>query len=309
MANDCATCEERNPQPRNYSKAAPTVNENCIGCDPADFIDTGGGAGKTTELIAGDQIGIQDISDALTDRFIVSFVPFVDLTVSLNLTALASGEIKTNLVLFGTVITQVDLTWTYNKAVVSQSLSNNGDITNPSIEVGDRDATYPSQGITNDVRFTISGDDGEGQPGSTASASQDILFGNYRVWGKGPRYDNGTTPLATLQSFIEGLIAINGTKEITTTRVKSGLVGEGGTLEFFYYAYPARFGLATFLQNGIPGGYKRLGNFGGTIQVATFDSIDGGESDINISNGLDSEPFYVYQSGADNINGAVFDVT
>jgi hypothetical protein len=100
-----------------------------------------------------------------------------------------------------------------------------------------------------------------------------------------------------------------GTKEKTTTRVKSPLTSDasGGT-QYFYYLYPKQWGFATFYQNGVPGGFKRLKNVGGVISVGSFASEDAGEEDILISNGVGTEAFYVYQSGAGDTNGALFDV-
>jgi len=308
----CPTCAERNPATITYSKAVPIVNANCSQCGSSFFIPgvDSGSNGKSTEIIEGDQISVTDLSDSLVDRFLVSFDPHVAMTVALSLVAKASAVPQGSIVLFGTVIDEVNLTWVYSKPaeVTANDLTNDGGLSVPTLLLTDVAYNYTVQNIQSDVEFTITGNDGAGQPDSIGVDTESIIFGNYRGWGKGVRLDTGSTPIATLITFIEGLIAGAGTKELTTTRVKSPLTAEGVVLEHFYYFFPKSWGFAIFTQNGIPGGMKRLGLVSGNATVVPLDSYDGGESDIMIDNGLSAEAFHVYQSTSDNIVGAVFAV-
>jgi hypothetical protein len=309
-----ADCEQ-NPVIPVYVQNPPLVNENCESCgDPNQgFYESGVNYGKTTELIAGTNITIVDISDSNVDRFIVNAVAAEQLTVALTLTAKAASVVKTNPVLFGTIIDEVQLDWAYNNAIASQNLTNNGGITPPILAPADVQHIYTGQAITDGITFTIAGDDGLGNGSiSQAQDSRSITFGNYRVWGVGERYDYDKDnipnlhPYSALKTFLEDLITSSGTKELSTTRVKT-IYGEGGTLEHFYYFYPKSWGYATFTKNNFQGGFLRLKrNASNEIEPATnFSSADAGEQDILISNGLDEEPFMVYMSLNDAIDDPV----
>ncbi len=313
MADDCKTCEDRNPVTPIYTRAAPLNNENCVTCgNPnSNFFQAPPVSGKTTEILAGTQIGVTDLSDLLVDRFRIDWIPVVDLTVDLVLISYAAGVPKPNLVLWGTTLDQFELTWTYNKTpIFSQLLSNDAgllpSITNPT----SRSASYINENILNqDVKFTITGNDGTGLSGAIATDTNSALFGNYRVWGVGARVDQGTTNYTTFKAFVEQLIASDGTTELTSLRTKSDLFGEGDVLEHFFYCYPKDWGFATFTKNNIPGGFKRLKKVGQFIQVATNDfSEDGDEEDIIINNGNGAngdQAFRCYQSTSDNIDDQV----
>ncbi len=308
----CPNCLERNPATITYSKAVPLINVNCSECGSPFFIPSvaSSGNGKTTEIIEGSQISVNDISDSLVDRFIVAFDPHIAMTVALTMVPKALTVPQGSIILFGTVIDEVNLSWVYSKPadVSAQDLTNDGGLSVPTLTLIAVTYDYTGQNIQADVQFTITGNDGLGLPESIGTDIKSIAFGNYRGWGKGVRLDSGSEAVATLITFIEGLIAGAGTKELTTTRSKSPLTGEGVVLEHFYYFFPKAWGFAIFTQNGIPGGMKRLGNVGGLVTVVPLDAYDGGESDILIDNGLSAEAFHIYQSTSDNIVGAVFAV-
>ena len=307
----CPDCSARNPISPVFSKAKPVPNTNCQSCGKLlpDFQNLGGNIGKTTELLEGVQIQITDLSDSLVDRFKVDFLPFIALTASLDADAFRSSVEHTFPILWGVVIDQIDLSWSYNKGIVTQTLVNYGGLSEPSLVAAETKHQYTGLLWANsDLKFTLQGDDGAGQPGSIASSIIIVTYGNYRGWGAGVRHDQGGTSLVTFQAFIEDLINTSGTVEISVNRLKSPLIAESIVLERDYYFYPKRFGFATFYQNGIPGGYLRLKNVNGVIQVATFNQADGDESDLLINNGEASEAFYIYMSSSDNIAGAQFDV-
>lgn len=311
-----ADCEQ-NPAIPVYIQNPPLIQENCSqGCDPnSNFYVSPSGFGKTTEIIAGTNISVVDISDALVDRFIVNVIPTVQLTVDMTLVAKESSVVKTNPVLYGTVIDEVLLDWTYNNTelTLSQTLTNDGGLTPPVLDYDDISHSYTGQSIQADIDFTIDGDDGLGNGSlSEASETEGIVFGNYRVWGVGERYDYDKDSIpnlhtyAELVTFLEDLLTTSGTKELTTTRVKT-VYGEGTTLEHFYYFYPKSWGFATFTKYNFEGGFLRLKrNATDGIEPATnFGSLDAGEQDILIDNGLAEEAFMVYMS----LNDAIEDAT
>jgi len=262
--------------------------------------------GKITELIAGQEIQITDISDTIVDRFIIDHIPAEQLTVGLTLTAKESGAEYSNPILWGRSIDTIQLDWAYNHIITSQTLTNNGGLTPPSLDSDDVQHIYTGQAIQNqDIDFTIAGNDGLGfDPESLASDTEGLEFGNYRVWGVGERYDydRDSAPdkhaYSALQTFLEDLLTTNGTKELKTTRLKTDLFAEGGELEHFYYFYPKSWGFATFTKYNFTGGFVRLKrNASDEIEAATnFDSYDSGEQDIMVDNGIMEDAFLVYMS-------------
>ena len=317
---ECNTCEDRNPTTPTYSKAVPVVNENCETCSQSGYSfyilgtpDTEG-SNKPIVITGTDPIEVEDLSNSIENRFNVKYSPPVQLTAALSLVAKDSGGVQlNNLILKGKVVDSVELSWTYSRPadIASQSLTNDGGLAVPSLDPLDNSYTYPAgQAITDDVEFTLDGDDGKGNnPESTAQDTAKILFGNYRGWGVGVRRDTGSYTKAQMISFIESLIQGAGTVEIDTDRLKSELVGEGATTnDYFYYFYPKSWGFAKFFQNGFNGGFKRLASVGGTIVSASLDSLEAGEEDILISNGLTSEAFYIFQTANGAAENQIFEV-
>ena len=311
-----ADCEQTPVIPV-YAQDPPLADENCEACgDPnQSFYESGVSYGKTTELIAGTNVTIVDLSDSNVDRFIVNAVAAEQLIVALTLIAKAASVVKSNPVLFGEVIDEVQLDWAYNNPSASmvQNLTNNGGLTPPVLAYDDVQHIYNGQSIQDGITFTIAGDDGLGNgPESQAQDSASISFGNYRVWGVGERYDYDKDNFpnlhtyAELQTFLENILTSTGTKEVSGSRVKT-LYGEGTTLEHFYYFYPKSWGFSTFTKNNFQGGFVRLKrNASNEIEPATnFSSLDAGEQDILINNGLASEAFMVYMSLNDAIEDAL----
>jgi hypothetical protein len=311
---ECTDCEERNPVIPTYSKAVPFVNENCGDCDdnalfsPPEF----GANGKPTIVTGIEPIEVDDQTDSLAYKFVTRYSPIAQLTVALTLVAKDSLDaVLSGIILLGKVVATVELSWVYNRPteIASQTLTNDGGINEPTLLPDAVVFDYLSQAIGTNVDFTIAGDDGLAFPTSLAEETKSIVFGNYRTFGEGARRDLGSTSATNMKSFIDGLIGGAGTIEKTTTRVKNPLIGEGLTVnDFFYYAYPKSWGFATFFQNGFPGGFKRLANVAGTIEVASLDSLEAGELDLLIDNGIAEESFYVYQSTNGFAEGAEFEV-
>lgn len=251
---------------------------------------------KGVIILPGPGIGVENLSDADNYRFRISTQEFVALTVALTLVAKEAGVVKTSPILKGTIIDEIELNWTYNKAVNSQLLTNNSDLIEPSLEIEERAYEYSAQDIDSNISFTIAGNDGLGQPGSTASSTKSISFGNILYLGTGP--DKFNTATSGIEAFIESLTAV------TKTARSYSYHATGGTNQYHFIAYPKAWGLATFTKGIFTGGYVRLKNVLGTLKA----ELGGGdvESDITITNSKGyTEEYYVYQSLFDDQADAV----
>lgn len=252
----------------------------------------GGGTGKGVIMIAGPGIQVEDLSDTENYRFRHSAVPYQALSVNLNLTAEESGVIRTSPVLKGTVLDKIQLSWSYNKEINSQSLSNTVSLPPPTLAASDRSHTYNPVNVQNNVSFTVQGNDGLGQPGSSASASRSIVFGNLMWLGKGTSRLNTVT--SDLEIFLESLQI-----QVIKTIRNHTYNATGGVNEKHFVGYPKSFGLGTFTKGIFVGGYVRLKSVMGILKS---DLAEGDvESDIIITNSKGySEAYYIYESLFDN---------
>ena len=214
-------------------------------------------------------------------------------TISLSLEGYSNGVLKGNPVLLGEVIDRVDLSWVLNKEVESQILSNDGGILNPTLNAVLREYSYTDLNLTNDTEFTLQVNDGSNYEGSVVTNSKIITFGNYYYIDSGINMINQN--ISTLQTFLN-----NANKTIEKTKVNS-FYATGLENEHEIIAYPKRFGLITEIKKGVfSGGYVRLKNASGILKETLSEGET--ESDINITNGLASEAYYVYMSFYDNQN-------
>lgn len=238
------------------------------------------------------QIKVTDQSDSNKWKFALNFIPQQDLEASASITPYISDIPETNPSLIGRTIDRIDLAWTPNKEVTTQELtSDDSGITQPTLDEADRSHSYTGLSITEDTEFYLDLDDGTGLDGSTLRVTFKLLFGNYYYYGNTTdQLGNSTTGLqAILNAF---------TKSISTNKIKS-LYPTGGENKHFLFAYPKRFGLVTEIVKGpLSGGFTRLINVSGTLKEELGDGES--ESEILISNGLESEAYYIYQSTFDN---------
>lgn len=291
----CNSCTNRAPADPVYNKSKPVINEQCVECGVSinsGFYSPPTG-GKEVEVVAGSEIAVDDQSTSSKYKFIVSSSPHIALSVALTLQAYISAVLQSGLILKGSTIDQVVLTWSYNKAIASQNLTNNGGLTPPTLIETDVTKDYSGESITDDITFTISGDDELAFPDSVANDNASLQFGNYRFWGDGVNMSGASQ--ATLEALLATL-----TNEISNSRAKS-VNATGGSGEHFYYAYPKVLGLATFTKGIFSGGFVRLKLVGGVFKI----TLTGGdtESDFMYDNGNGfSEAYYVYMSTFDNQN-------
>lgn len=266
---------------------------SCGNSKYTNFIPITGGptTQKDVVLIEGPGIDIQDLSDTNTYKFVISSVEIEALTVDLTLVAKEATIVKSSPILLGTVIDELNLTWVYNKAIVSQTLTNTGGLAEPSLISTDVLYDYTGQNIVANLSLTIQGNDGLGQPGSIASDTKSITFGNMMWIGSGTTKINSAT--AGLEAFLESLSGV-----IKTSRNHT-YFATGGVNEKHFVAYPTSFGLGTFTKGIFTGGYIRLKNVGGTLKSVL--GIGDIESPITITNSKGySENYYVYESEYDN---------
>lgn len=157
----------------------------------------------------------------------------------------------------GQTVSSLSFTWSYNKNITSQSLSN------CSITLSDRKATY-STPITSNKSFTLTCSDGE----NSASASKNITFFDKIYWGSKAE---GTINSA----FVLGL----SDKKFATAKAGtySMTVATG---EYGYIAMPTSFGVLSSVW---------IGGFEATVD-------DMGEIDFTNASGYTSK-YKVYRTG------------
>lgn len=252
------------------------------------------GTGKEVVIIEGVRINVEDLSDTETYRFRINHVEYLALTATLGLTAKAAGVIKTSPVLKGTILDRIEFTFAYNKVITSQTLTNTGGLTPPVLAPGDTLYNDDPVAVTTNITFTLTGNDGEGQPGSVDTDVKSISFGNVMYLGHGP------DKVGTLASGIEAFIEALGTSSVKTARTHN-YFATGGVNEHHFVAYPKAWGEAVFTKGIFSGGYVRLKNVGGTMEVSGTP-----ETDVSFTNAAGfTEEYYIYQSLYDNQNDAV----
>ena len=157
----------------------------------------------------------------------------------------------------GQTISSLSFTWSYNKNITSQSLSN------CNITLSDREATY-STPITSNKSFTLTCSDGE----NTVSASKNITFFDKIYWGSKAE---GTIDSAFILSLSNSKFATAkaGTYSMTIA-----------TGEYGYIAIPSSFGELSSVW---------IGGFEATVD-------DMGEIDFTNASGYTSK-YKIYRTG------------
>lgn len=260
-----------------------------------DLIYPAGGAGaaKELELIGGTNIVVTDLSSSAIDRFRIDYSPNTAVDVELTLIAKELTVAKSNPILKGTVIDEVELSWTINKAVSAQTLTNGGGLIAPTLAPADRAYEYTEQEIEGNITFTLFGEDGLGSDDSDQAS---ITFGNNFIVGHDVDLSGGATSILVTA-------ADSMTKTVKTARTQT-YYATGGVNQHHYVLYPKAWGLGTFTKGIFTGGYVRLKSVGGTLKTELSDADV--EADILITNEKGySEAYYVYMSLYDNQEDAV----
>ena len=282
-----------NPVTPPYSKAKYVTNPNCVSGESTPiYVPPPTGYEKSVEILPGEDILVEDLSDNETWRFKVSYNPYTALAVDLAMSAYSGNVLQSMPVLKGKVVDRVVLGWAYNKAVTSQYVTHQGvdtDVLNT-----ERTYEYSALNITANDQFSITGDDGSGQAGGIATDSVSITFGNYQIWGDYTSMLN--RPSSEISSMIDNL-ANKGSK-VKTSRANQ-IYATGGANRYFLIIYPASWGEATFKKGIFEGGFFRLKSVNGTLVRTVPDGES--EAPINWTNEEGyTEEVFVYQSLYDN---------
>lgn len=132
---------------------------------------------------------------------------------------------------YGQTITDVNLSWSANKDISSQSLNNGIGTLDPTL----RSYSHSGQSITSNTTYTITvTNDGSGE---TKNNSTYIRFRHRRYWGTSSETSLNDTQLQALSN------------ELSTGRTQNRTLSASG--EYFYFAYPASWGAASFKINGL----------------------------------------------------------
>jgi hypothetical protein len=256
---------------------------------------------KDVILIQGPGIVIENLSDVDTYRFRFSTTDITDLSVTLIAVAKQGGVTKSTngspLILIGTVIDEVELSWIYNTAAVEQELTNTGGLDEPVLSAGTLLYEYTAQTIDypitypyTNLSFTITGNDGLSQPGSIASDTKSLTFGNNLYVGTVSISLSGDA-YATLQGLLDAM-----TKVVKNSRGYTFYPTANETQRQII-AYPKSWGLGQFRKNVGVGGYDRVVLVGLNLKLETEMSELDVESDIMVTNSQGAtEAYYVYQS-------------
>lgn len=129
----------------------------------------------------------------------------------------------------GATLTTLLLSWSYNKAVVSQSIDQGVGTLSPSL----RSLLLSGLHIQTNTTWNLTGSDGT----NSAHASASVSFLNRRFWG----VDAATTPDAGLFTRLSN--------EFATNRNQSRSLAP--TAQYLYFAWPQSFGEPTFTVNGL----------------------------------------------------------
>ena len=157
----------------------------------------------------------------------------------------------------GQTISSLSFTWSYNKNITSQSLSN------CNITLSDRKATY-STPITSNKSFTLTCSDGE----NTVSASKNITFFDKIYWGSKGR--------SSLDS--EFILSLSDSKFATAKAGTYSMTIPAG--EYGYIAIPSSFGELSSVW---------IGGFEATV-------LNRGEIDFTNASGYTSK-YKIYRTG------------
>lgn len=144
----------------------------------------------------------------------------------------------------GQTLTSVALTWSFNKAIETQSITGVG-VTPPTLLVGDRSKTVVLSNITTNTVITLTADDDTGDSNTAKTAQVSLTFLNKIHWGK------AVIPGAINSAFILALTS----NELSSTKSKV-FQSTTGANEYIWFASPVAYGIPSFITNGFNGGFS-----------------------------------------------------
>jgi len=152
--------------------------------------------------------------------------------ISLHVNLSGSLSISPNTAEMGQVITGVNLSWSYNKPVLSQSLSNGIGTLSP---LSLRNYTHSPIVINTNTSYILTAGDGY----TTINPSTSITYYHRRYWG------------VSINTSLTDTEIKMGSTELSNSKSKSITYNCTGGRRF-WYAYPTYLGLASVTVNGFP---------------------------------------------------------
>ena len=152
----------------------------------------------------------------------------------------------------GSTVSTVDLSWAFNKSIVSQTINQGIGSLSGTLRALTDNGTW-----TTTRTYTLSASDGV----TAVNGNTSITFSNRRYWG--------TSANSTLDNA--QILAL--TNEFSTTRSQTRSITAAG--EYIYFAYPAAWGTASFTVNG-------LLNTAWELTVVSFTNASGYTSNYNV---------------------------
>lgn len=146
-----------------------------------------------------------------------------------------SGTATTNTIEIGNTVSRVELFWSLNKTVTSQSLAYTGGSIG-SIAATLRAYDHTGQSFTTSRTYTLTVGDGTSTDNTPTTA---VSISHKRYWGVAAN--------ATLTD--QQVIALSSEFSSSRAQTRNGMVASG---QYIYFAYPEAWGAATFTVNGLP---------------------------------------------------------
>lgn len=228
----------------------------------------GGGSAEEVTYNNADYPNVQEALDAINDK--INYVPIAINSVSNNV----------NTVEKGTKIRAVDVSWSFNNAVLQGATLNGTALTADELKANKKSFTYPAPAegstaadpaLVKDTTFTLVATDTHK---ATATKSTGIYFKNQKYWGAGkPASINDIT-----NDFIKAL-----TGKAFADNAQGTFNVNATDDNYIFYAFPHAWGTPKFVVGGIEGGFAL---------VKTFDFTN--------ASGY-TESYDVYQSGNANL--------
>jgi len=163
----------------------------------------------------------------------------------------ATLSISPSLVETGSTVSLVELVWSYNKNIVSQTFESNA------IDVALRTTTYTTP-LTVDKTFTITATN---ENGTTITKTAKLDFENGIYYGKSISTTYDSTLINSLTKVLSGTKA----RTISVT---------AGTGEYIYYAIPSRLGTPIFTVGGFTGGFSKVATIAFTNSSGYSENYD-----------------------------------
>jgi len=267
MANTCKPC---NTTVFKTLSANPSIQ---------DLIDNGLNNVEVTSVSP--FITVNKTTTGNKDTFELDYTPFIPLSIN-------SFTNNLPLQLKGVTVAEFVLSWTYNKAVQTQTL-NNG-LTAPGLSGLNYTFPVTGQNVTSNITYQLSADDniGDGNPAKVANTS--IVFGNYIYQTQIVIADRNSIDT----TIINALNLPTLTKTIKTNR-NITFICESDATEYEVLLVPSGFSLTSGGQfkdvnTGFTGGWGKV-------------------LDINLTNEASfTEQYGVWVASNKNLNGLTFQI-